>query len=132
MKASTIQNMYMTLNNVGTKKLPVKLSFVLARNLKKLQEVVQDIDAKRNELLNRYGEKDEKGELIVGENGSVKIPEAEKFMDELNEVLNADIEITLDKVTVEDVEKCDSEKYDSLTVDEMGAMEYMFEQEAEE
>lgn len=130
MKASTIQNIYMNLSGVGAKELPVKMSFVLSRNLKKLREVVQDIDAKRNELLNKYGEKDDKGELIVADNGSVKIPDADKFMAELNEVLNADVDITLDKVTEADIEKCDNEKYDSLTVDEIGALEYMMAQEA--
>lgn len=127
MKASTIQKTYTELAGVKAKKLPVKMSFILSRNLKKMEEVVSDIDGKRNDLLGLYGEKDDDGQLKVGDNGQVKIVDPDKFMSELTEVLNADIEITMDKVSMSDVEKCDQDGYDALTVEEVGALEIMLE-----
>ena len=131
MKASTIQKTYTELAGVKAKKLPVKMSFILSRNLKKMEEVVSDIDGKRNDLLGLYGEKDDNGQLKVGDNGQVKIVDPDKFMSELTEVLNADIEITLDKVSMSDVEKCDQDGYDALTVEEVGALEIMLEDSKE-
>lgn len=131
MKASTIQKTYTELAGVKAKKLPVKMSFILSRNLKKMEEVVQDIDGKRNDLLGLYGEKDKDGKLNVGDNGQVHIVDPDKFMSELTEVLNADIEITLDKVSMSDVEKCDQDGYDALTVEEVGALEIMLEDSKE-
>lgn len=131
MKASTIQKTYTELAGIKTKKLPVKMSFILSRNLKKMEEVVSDIDGKRNDLLGLYGEKDDEGQLKVGDNGQVHIVDPDKFMSELTEVLNADIEITLDKVSMSDVEKCDQDGYDALTVEEVGALEIMLEDSKE-
>lgn len=132
MRAGEIKDIYMALNGVGAKRLPTRLSFVLLRNRKKMQDIVKDIETKQNELLERYGEKDENGELVIGKDNKIKVPEGEKYLHELSEVMNTDIEITLDKVTMDDIEKCDSEKYDSLTVEEISALEYMMAQEAAE
>ena len=133
MKASTIQKTYTELAGVKAKKLPVKMSFILSRNLKKMEEVVSDIDGKRNDLLGLYGEKDDNGQLKVGENGEITVPapDVPKFWADMGEVLNADIDITLDKVSMSDVEKCDQDGYDALTVEEVGALEIMLEDSKE-
>lgn len=125
MKVSEIQKVQSALSGIRNKKLPIKMSFVLSRNLKKMDEIVADLDEKRNELLERYGEHDETGQLAVSESGSVKIIEAGKFMEEMNDALNTDIELTLDMISEADIEKCDQDGYDNLTVDEVGAMECM-------
>ena len=129
MKVSEIQQMQNALNDVRKKKLPVKLSFVLSRNLKKMDEVVNDLEEKRNELIEKYGERGEDGNLLVGEKGEIKVTNANAFMNEMMEVLNADIEITLDSISEEDIEKCDRDGYDNLTVEEVGALENMIAME---
>lgn len=130
MKASEIQRIYSGLMGIKVKKLPIKMSFILSRNLKKMEEVVQDIENRRNDLLNTYGEKGEDGQLKVGENGEITVPvqNVPKFMTDMGEVLNANIEIALDKVSMADVEKCDQDGYDNLTVEEVGALECMLDE----
>ena len=125
MKVGEIQKIHTALSSIRNKKLPIKVSFVLSRNLKKMDDVVHDMDEKRNELLNKYGEKDVNGMLAVGENGNVRIEDPTKFMDELNEMLDTDVEITLDTISEADIEKCDQDGYDGLTVDEVGALDCM-------
>ena len=125
MKVSEIQATQNALAGVRKKKLPVKMSFVLSRNLKKMDEVVNDLEEKRNELIEKYGEHGEDGQLLFGENGEVKVINVDDFMTEILEVLNAEIEITYDTITEEDIEKCDMDGYDNLTVEEVGAMECM-------
>lgn len=130
MKASEIQRIYSALMGIKVKKLPIKMSFILSRNLKKMEEVVQDIENRRNDLLNTYGEKGEDGQLKVGDNGEITVPapDVPKFMTDMGEVLNANIEIALDKVSMADVEKCDQDGYDNLTVEEVGALECMLDE----
>ena len=130
MKASEIQKTYQGLMGIKVKRVPIKMSFILSRNLKKLEEVVQDIDSKRNDLLRVYGDKDEDGQLKVRDNGEITVPaqDVPKFMADVNEMLNADIEITLDKLSMDDIEKCDQDGYDNLTVEEVGALECMMDE----
>lgn len=125
MKASEIQKIHSALTGVRNKKLPIKLSFILARNLKKMDGVVQDLEEKKQELIEKYGERDEDGELIVGDNGDVKIPHAKAFVIEMSDMLSAEIEMQLDTITESDIEKCEQDGYDNLTVEEVGAMECM-------
>lgn len=129
MKASEIQKTYQGLMGIRAKRVPVKMSFILSRNLRKLEEIVQDIETKRNDLLQAYGEKDEDGKLKVGDNNEMTVPaqDVPKFMSDWSDILNTDIEITLDKLSMDDVEKCDQDSYDSLTVEEVGALECMID-----
>lgn len=125
MKASEIQTIYSELNGIRAKKLPIKMSFVVSRNLKKMEDVVQDINVKRSELIKQYGAKDDQGELIVEENDRIKLTDTAAFIRDFSEVLETEVAITLDKVSLEDVEKCDQDGYDSLTVEEVGALSCM-------
>lgn len=129
MKASEIQRVYQGLMGIRAKRVPVKMSFILSRNLRKLEEIVQDIETKRNDLLQAYGEKDEDGKLKVGDNNEMTVPaqDVPKFMSDWSDILNTDIEITLDKLSMDDVEKCDQDGYDSLTVEEVEALECMID-----
>lgn len=131
MKTFEIQNIYTGLVGIKTKKLPIKLAFVLSRNMKKLEEVVQDVDENRQKLLNQYGEKDDDGNLVVADDGNVKIMDANNFVAEMSEVMETEVDITLDKVSRSDIEKCDQDGYDKLTLEEVGAMECMIEEELE-
>lgn len=125
MKASEIQTIYSELNGIRAKKLPIKMSFVVSRNLKKMEDVVQDINVKRSELIKQYGAKDDQGELIVEEDDRIKLTDTASFIRDFSEVLETEVAITLDKVSLEDVEKCDQDGYDSLTVEEVGALSCM-------
>ena len=130
MKALDIQNMYLGLGNIITKKVPIRMSFIINRNRKKLEDVVRDIDENRQKLLEKYGERQPGGKLNIDENGGVKIVDPEAFSNELMEILNADIDITLDRIALEDIEKCDTDGYDKLTVEEVGALEQMIIEDA--
>lgn len=125
MKASEIQRVYTELTSIRAKRLPIKMSFVISRNLKKMEDVVQDIETKRSELIKQYGEKDASGDLIIEEDDRIKLTDTAAFIRDFSEILEADVTITLDKISLEDVEKCDQDGYDSLTVEEVGALSCM-------
>lgn len=127
MKAQEIQDMYIGLRNIVSKRVPIKMSFIINRNLKKMEEVVKDIDENRQKLLEKYGEKKEDGTLNIDKNGNVAVEKSNtvNYLMELSEIMNADIDITLDKVTLSDIEKCDTADYDKLSIEEVGALEKM-------
>ena len=125
MKTAEIKMINDNLANIRSKKLPIKMSFVLSRNLKKIDEVVKDVQNSMNDLLQKYGERDENGEIVVGANGSVRIDNFKDYMDEYDQIMDVDVDIILDKVSMSEVEKCENDGYDNLTVDEVSALEFM-------
>ena len=124
--------MYMGLSGIIKKRLPVKMAFILSRNIKKMESVVQDVDDNRNRLMEKYGEKDKDGNLVVEDNGNVRIVDARNFMGEFNEILSTDVELTLDKISRKDIERCDEDGYDKLTLEEITALESMIAEDPDE
>ena len=46
----------------------------------------------------------------------------------MNELLGIENEIQIHTVSLDEIEKCDSEKFDALTPDELSLMEFMIEE----
>ena len=76
-------------------------------------------------LIKKYGEKDETGELITDEKGNCKIsPEVmNDFNTEFSELLNSDVEINANKINLELLEDVD------FTPGEMANLEPFIEME---
>ena len=139
MKVSEIYNAYFGLMNVinnednnGKKILdryiPTKISYLLRRNLIKMEEVIKEADESKQKLLEKYGEKKEDGTLNVNEeNGSIRIAEGEKFTNEFNDMMNANINFVYDKITAEDILKCGEDGYDKLSFGEVNALSFMID-----
>ena len=133
MKVSEIVKAYNSLvkfqNKYKEKKLPSKVSFIIARDVKKMQDVVDDFEEKKNEALREYGEKDDDGQLVIGNDNSVKIIDQDKFWEDVNAVLDTDIEMHLERLTMADLEKCDQEGYEHLDVEDAMDLECILEEE---
>lgn len=121
MKAGDIVALVDALGSVKDKKLPIRVELILARNAKKLADIADDIEDKRQTLVEKYGERDEDGELVI-EDGRVPMIDGAAFRREYDELIETDIEVTLDRLSMEDLEKCDSDKFDSLTVEEVASL----------
>ena len=124
MKVVDVQTIYEGLITLKDKKLPIRLSLVVSRNIKKLEEALKDIDEKRLELLRPYVETDEYGN-IVNNNGKFKIKSDAKLNNlnnELDSLMNTELEITLDSVDLDIIEKCEEEGFDVPTVKEANAL----------
>ena len=87
-----------------TEKLPVKTAYGLAKIESKLKEQFQIVDAVRNGLVNKYGEKDEQGRTQVKQDS----PNWEKFVDEFNELLEQEVELVVEKVKLPETLEIDS------------------------
>ena len=133
MLARDIQDMYSKLHEINNKKLPTKLMFIISRDIKKAAEVVRDIDNSKNDLIDKYAERDKDGEIVGSKDGGTMISakNIKKFYEELDQVLDVDIEISFEKVKMADIERCEEDCYDNLTVDEISALDYIIDEESE-
>ena len=122
-KMSELLDSTEVLQKLAKTSLKAKLAFQIARVLKEAEKEVQGFNDTRMNLIKKYGEKDEGGELVKDENDNCKIPNEsiKEFQDELNEVMNTEIEINANKLRMEDLESLD------FTPSEMAMLEPFIE-----
>ena len=75
-------------------RLPVKVSYSLAKLVMKLNEQFKVIEEVRNGLIKKYGKTDEKGQTQVEPDGE-NFP---KFVGEFNELMSQEVEMVVEKV----------------------------------
>lgn len=132
---------------ISGKKLPVKLSYAIAVNLKILLSKEDDVKEQREKILQEYCVKDDKEQPVLEEivekdkNGEViKKAESEKnykyvlngddetkTIEAINELYMPEEDLSIRKVKYEDLERCDSDNYDNLTGKEIEALLFMIE-----
>lgn len=113
-------------NKLASKRLPVKFAYAISRNLDKMNDIITSYETARKTLLDQYAEKDEEGKAKV-KDGNYVIQEDQKqaFSDEMKELLEIENEIDLHTINMDEVEKCDTDKYDSLTTADLMTLDVM-------
>lgn len=104
MKLGNIETLYDTLSSLKEKEMPIRLSYKFTILLDKIDCDYNFFISEMRKIINKYGLKDEHGELIQ-ENGNIKInPDslslAEKALQDLHEteVKLPDVTLTLDEL----------------------------------
>ena len=79
-----------------------KQSFMISRVLRALNTETESFNKTREEVLKKYAETDDAGEMIVSE-GNVKIRdgEMEAFQKEINELLYAELDVDVKPIPVD-------------------------------
>lgn len=105
-KLGELVNSTEVLQKLSQTELKAKLSWSVTKLLKAADKEMQDFNEARMNLIQKYGEKDENGELITDENKNCKIPEAglQEFSAELNELVETEIEINVNPLNIDDLE----------------------------
>lgn len=105
-KLGELVNSTEVLQKLSQTELKAKLSWAVTKLLKAADKEMQDFNEARMNLIQKYGEKDENGELITDENKNCKIPEAglQEFSAELNELVETEIEINVNPLNIDDLE----------------------------
>ena len=113
-------------NKLASKRLPVKVAYAISRNLDKMNNIITSYETARKTLLDQYAEKDKEGKAKV-KDGNYVIQEDQKqaFSDEMKELLDIENEIDLYTINMDEVEKCDTDKYDSLTTADLMTLDIM-------
>ena len=118
-KVGELINSTEALQKLSQKELKAKLAWQVSKLLKAADKELQEFNETRMSLIKKYGEKDEAGELITDDKGNCKIPEdsAVNFSNELNELVEAEIEINANKIKIDDLDNID------FTPNEMNMLE---------
>lgn len=106
MKITDILNVVPTLQEMANKSFPGATSFKIARLMRELDKEIQLFDKQRTEIAQEYGEKDASGQLVLTEEGNVKIIESkiEECNEKLSSIFNTEIEINADKLSYSTIE----------------------------
>ena len=82
-------------DSLSTQKLPVKTAYNLSKIFSRAYEELKFYQEKLQEILNQYGEKDSKGNIIFLDNGSASIQKdkIEECQKEILDLQNLEIEI---------------------------------------
>jgi len=94
------------LNKLIDKEINIKTSYKLSKLLKHLVNEYNVFDENRIKLINKYAEKDENNEVRINkENNSIIITDnnKDKFNKEINELVNIEIEIFIEKIRLDDL-----------------------------
>ena len=112
-----------TLQKIAQKDFKAKLAWSIARLLKSAETEIQSFNETRMNLIKKYGEKDENGELVTDEKGNCKImtENVDTFTEELNELINTEVEINANKIDFNLLENID------FTPSDMTALEPFIE-----
>ena len=102
-KISDLLNSTETLQKLAKKDFKAKLAWTVARLLKAAEAEIQSFNETRMNVIRKYGEKDENGELLTDEKGNCKVlPEnVTDFSNELNELMATEVEINANKIKIE-------------------------------
>ena len=120
------------------KKLPVKVAYAVQKTHKGIQEIIEFAAKRQEDLIQTYSKKDENGNPLPGKDAdgnvnenTVQIDEAkiQDFVKEMNELENTDIEVSIMYIDISDLDKCDEDKYDSLSPKDMEALSIMIKEE---
>ncbi|MBE6049832.1 MAG: hypothetical protein E7214_04000 [Clostridium sp.] len=118
-----IVNSIEALKNLSTKELDVKTSFKIAKNIKTIDEISNIFIEEKRKLVNKYGTKDDKGNLKLGDNGVAEI--AKENLSEWNrsyeELLEIENNIEIEKIKLSDLDI-------RVSAQELLAIEYMLEE----
>lgn len=106
--------------------LPFKTALSIAKDIKEIDEVLQVYENKRRELINKYGKKDENGELII-KNDNIELTDRAAFTNEFNTLAMEDVDIEIKKISVDDLENVTS-----LTPSDINNISFLLEEGKEE
>ena len=125
MKNKEIVTFLNTCAGLKQKHLPVRLAYAIKKNIAAVQEAAAAYSAEREELVDRYAQKDDSGKYIL-ENGCYVLENKTDFEKDMEELLGIETEVGIHTISMETVEKCDDDpKYDTLTIEELDAIDYM-------
>ena len=122
-KLSDVVNATETFNKIMQQSFKGSLAFKIARLARELDKEMQTFNSERQKIIQKYGEKDENGELKVDENGNVKFENSkiQEINDDFNSLLNTELEINADKLPMDNIDAFE------ITPQEMLNIEVFFE-----
>ena len=122
-KLNDIVNATETFNKIIRQPFKGSLAFKIARLARELDKEMQTFNTERQKIIQKYGEKDENGELVVDEKGLVNFDKTnlKEINEEFDSLLNTELEINADKLPMDSIDNFE------ITPQEIISIESFFE-----
>lgn len=117
---------YSSIVKLSEKKLPIKLSYALLKNIFKLRNESEIIDNNRIKLAEIYAEKNDDGSPKT-KDGNFIIENEEQFHKEFDDYCQTEIEVDICKCKRSEFDKLEEPRYDALSPSEILSLEFMIE-----
>lgn len=117
-----------TMKSLMNEPLPSRVAFQVAKLAQNMATEYKYFEDTRLKLIQKYGEKDENGELLIDSNNQYKISsdKAQEFSKEIEDLMSSSVELVNSKINIDDL-TCD------LTPNEMiNLMPFLEENNEEE
>ena len=100
-----IVNTINTLGKLNNAQLPIKVAYAISKNVNKIESELKAYNAEKAKLIDKYAEKDEKGELKTNEIGHVirKEEHIEDWNRDIAELLSIENEIDIHMINLDDL-----------------------------
>ena len=136
MKVSEIRMYYPVLLTLADKRLPIRLSYAIGRNIDKLHTEYERIEEERRKLCEEFADKDEEGKpvmtrsVIEGQEVSgyqIAEEKQQEFAAQFSELLDTQVELDLMTIEPQVLDLLDSDRYDPLTPGQVHDLAWMIE-----
>ena len=125
-KCGIILNAVQVINELAEKPMKISLAAKLLRLSDDLQKESDFVDKQRRTIIEKYGKKDENGELIINEgNITFEGENANKVQEEFKDLSELELEITDRNITQKDLEDNNIE----LTLSQLAILENFYHKE---
>lgn len=97
------------MQELAKKPMKTKTAFQTARLMREIEKEYTLFQDSRKKLIEKYGEKDESGELKTDENGNFTVPKEsiEAFNTELREMLEQTLSLNVEPILLDDLSEAD-------------------------
>ena len=104
-KISDLLNGTEALQKLAGTDLKAKVAWQVGKLIKAAEAEMQSFNTTRVELIKKYGEKNESGELITDDEGNCKIngEKVTDFSNELNDLINQEVELNASKLNMDEI-----------------------------
>lgn len=120
LKMAQILNAYNWAASMRSKNIPYTAAFLIASNLNNMETDMKNFENQKMSMLEQYGKKDSDGNLIVHEDNSVELEDKESFAKEFNKLLECEVEVTINKIPIEEVKDL------SISIEQMKLISFLF------
>ena len=129
MKLTNQQILNFVNSGIQKKNLPIKLAYGISVNLSSIEPALIAYNKQREELIEKYVKKDDDGKPLA-ENGLYLFEDRTGWDKSVTELLEIEAEVNITQVPEKVLEKCDNPEFDTLTVTELSAIQFMIKQQA--
>lgn len=112
-----------TLQKLNRLELPVKVAFLLSRNIKEVDKSLESYNETRQKLIFQYADKDEEGNLRFDDKGDIIFKEGiqEKWSQDIRELLELKTTTKVQPISIHDLFKAEI----SISPLELSTIEFM-------